>query len=136
MFSNRCFSEWCVLQGWSGSTRAEDAKMLENKGVFRHLCPSEGGLPLSQAEVRNLKNTVWKTPFGTLRTIPGRTRDCENPQLRRPKSIHQYCAKGSPTTTLKALRCICIFLLSPLKTSFLVYTKPFPCLLGHLSFQS
>ena len=31
------------------------------------LCPSEGVFPLSQAEVRNLKNTVWKTPFGTLR---------------------------------------------------------------------
>ena len=25
------------------------------------------GLPLSQAEVRNLKNTVWKTTFRTLR---------------------------------------------------------------------
>ena len=45
-------------------------------------------------------------------------------QNRRPKSIHQYCAKGSPTTTLKALWCICIFPLFPLKTSFLVYTKP------------
>ena len=44
--------------------------------------------------------------------------------VRRPKSIHQYCAKGSPTNTLKALWCICIFLLFPLKTSFLVYTKP------------
>ena len=42
---------------------------------------------------------------------------------RRPKSIHQYCAKGSPTNTLKPLWCICIFLLFPLKTRFLVYTK-------------
>ena len=29
---------------------------------------------------------------------------------RRPKSIHQYCAKKSPTTTSKALWCICIYL--------------------------
>ena len=38
-------------------------------------------------------------------------------KARRPKSIHQYCAKGSPTNTLKALWCICIFPLIPLKTS-------------------
>ena len=56
---------------------------------------------------------------------------------RRPKSIHQCCAKGSPTNTLKALRCICIFLPFPSKTSFSVYTKPlFCCLLSHLNFQS
>ena len=63
------------------------------KGVFRVVC-SEGGqdlqgqktpkclktlvfsgilvslgksLPLLQVEERNLKNTIWKTPFGTLR---------------------------------------------------------------------
>ena len=40
--------------------------MTENMGVFRHFA-----LPLSeiapvQAKVKNLKNTVWKTPFGTL----------------------------------------------------------------------
>ena len=28
---------------------------------------------------------------------------------RRPKSIHQYCAKGSPTNALKALWCIFFF---------------------------
>ena len=27
------------------------------------LCPSEGGLLLSQAELRHLKNTIWKTLF-------------------------------------------------------------------------
>ena len=35
---------------------------------------------------------------------------CVRNNNRRPKSIHQYCAKGSPTNTLKALWCICIFL--------------------------
>ena len=50
--------------------------------------------------------------------------------------MHQYCAKGSPTNTLKALWCTCVFLSFPLKTSFLVYTKPLFCLLRHLSFQS
>ena len=30
-------------------------------------CASERGFPLSKAEVRHLKNTVWKTPFRTLR---------------------------------------------------------------------
>ena len=40
--------------------------MPESMGVFRHFA-----LPLSeiapvQAKVKNLKNTVWKTPFGTL----------------------------------------------------------------------
>ena len=29
--------------------------------------PGNKGLSLSQTEVRSLKNTVWKTPFGTLR---------------------------------------------------------------------
>ena len=38
--------------------------------------------------------------------------------------MHQYRAKGSPTNTLAALWCICIFPTFPLKTSFLVYTKP------------
>ena len=36
------------------------------------LCPPEGGFPVSQDKVRNLKNTVWKTPFGTLRGFRGR----------------------------------------------------------------
>ena len=56
--------------------------------------------------------------------------------FRRPKSIHQYCAKGSPTNTLEALWCTCIFPSFPLKTSFLVYTKTLFCLLRRLSFQS
>ena len=38
--------------------------------------------------------------------------------FRRPKSIHQYSAKGSPTNTLKPLWCTCIFLLFPLKQAF------------------
>ena len=43
--------------------------MLENAGVFRHAFSLWTGFPLSQAEVTNLKNTVWKTPFGTLRIL-------------------------------------------------------------------
>ena len=42
---------------------------------------------------------------------------CHQALDRRPKFIHQYCAKGSPTNTLKALWCICISLAFPLKTS-------------------
>ena len=61
---------------------------------------------------------------------------CQTPALRRPKSIHQCCAKRSPTNTLKPLWCMCIFLLCPLKTSFWVYTKPLLCLLRHLSFRA
>ena len=34
-----------------------------------------------------------------------------NGVVRRPKSIYQHRAKGSPTNTLKPLWCICIFLL-------------------------
>ena len=40
--------------------------MLENAGNFRHAFSLWRGFSLSQAEVRNLKSTVWKTPFGTL----------------------------------------------------------------------
>ena len=40
--------------------------MLEKTGVFRHSSSLSMGFPLSQAAVRTLKNTVWKTPFGTL----------------------------------------------------------------------
>ena len=57
--------------------------------------------------------------------------------FRRPKSIHQHCAKGSPTNTFRALWsqvwCICIF------PSFLVYTfspprfEPEP--LAHMNFR-
>ena len=41
--------------------------MLENTGVFRHSLSLCMGFLLLQAELRNLKNTVWKTPFRTLR---------------------------------------------------------------------
>ena len=39
-------------------------KTQEFSGI---LCFSEKLCPLSQSEVKNLKNTVWKTPFGTVR---------------------------------------------------------------------
>ena len=44
--------------------------MLEKTGVFKHFASFLKGLPLSHVEVGNLKNTVWKTPFGTLRECP------------------------------------------------------------------
>ena len=56
-----------VLRGWPGSARAEHTNMPENTGVFRHSFSLGKSSLLSQVKVRNLKNTVWKTPFGTLR---------------------------------------------------------------------
>ena len=69
MFSKRCFSEWCVQKVVRIRKGREGTKMLEKTGVFRHSSSLWRGLPLSEAEVRNLKNTVWKTPFGTLRFL-------------------------------------------------------------------
>ena len=46
--------------------------MLESTGVFRHSLSVCKGLPLEQVKVRDLKNTVWKTPFGTVRSLPQR----------------------------------------------------------------
>ena len=66
MFSKRCFSEWCAERAVR-TRKGRKHQIVLNTGVLRRLfCPSEGVF-LSQAEVRNLKNTVWKTPFGTLR---------------------------------------------------------------------
>ena len=42
--------------------------MLENTGVFRPSLSLREGVGLSQAEVRNLKNAVWKTVFETVRS--------------------------------------------------------------------
>ena len=81
--NKRCFLNGVfqsgVFRGWSGSARAERTKMLKNTAVFRHsLSPSRVSFfSLSQAEVRNLKNTVWKTPFGTLRNFGGSRRQTE-----------------------------------------------------------
>ena len=41
----------------------------ENAGVFGHSLSLYKGSPPSLAEVRNLQNTFWKTPFGTLRSV-------------------------------------------------------------------
>ena len=60
--NKRCFSDWCVQ-------RAQGTEMPENSGVSRHSLSLGRGFALSQAEVRNLKNTVWKTPFGILLEI-------------------------------------------------------------------
>ena len=69
--NKRCFLNGVfqsgVFRGWPGSARAIGTKMPENTGVFGHSFVFGKGLPVSQAEVRNLKNTIWKTPFGTLR---------------------------------------------------------------------
>ena len=71
MFSKRCFSEWCVQS--MVRIRKGRRHMLENIGVFRHHLSLWRGFPLSKAEVRNLKNTVCKTPFGTLRYLHAHT---------------------------------------------------------------
>ena len=127
----------------------------EGKSKGRWKCPSEIS-PMTAPETRRILTfiggglSLWPhtadlAELGViLQDRKGGGGHCEGlmsllifaPQHRRPKSIHQHCAKGSPTTTLKALWCICIFLLFPMKTSFLVYTKPLFCLLRHLSFQS
>ena len=69
--NKRCFLNGVfqsgVFRGWSGSERVEATKIPEKTGVFRHSSSLWRGLSLSQAKVRSLKNTVWKTPFGTLR---------------------------------------------------------------------
>ena len=92
-------------------------------------------------------DTVPATPFAKSRFLSPMVRNFAAdgtvfscPETRSSfiggQNLYQYCAKGSPTTTLKALWCTCIFPLFPLKTSFLVYTKPLFCLLRHLNFQS
>ena len=67
MSNKRCFLNGVfqngVLRGWPGSAMAEDTERPENTGVFKHSLSLGKSLPLLQAEVRNLKNTVWKTPF-------------------------------------------------------------------------
>ena len=50
--------------------RGQKAQKCIKTLVFSGIrCASERGFPLSQAEVRHLKNTVWITPFGTLRPL-------------------------------------------------------------------
>ena len=60
--NKRCFLNGVfqsgVFRGASRSARAEGTKMLENAGIFRLALSLWRGLPLSQAKVRNLKNTV------------------------------------------------------------------------------
>ena len=68
MFSKRCDS---VFRGWLGSARAEGTKMPENSGVFRRSLPLWKGIASVASRVRNLNNTVWKTPFvGSVQTTP------------------------------------------------------------------
>ena len=43
--------------------------MFENTAVFKRFLSLLRGFPLSQPEVGDLKNTVWKTLFGTLRLL-------------------------------------------------------------------
>ena len=62
-FLNGFFSEWCV-QRVARICKGRRHQHAWNTGVFGHcgaLCRF-----LSQAEVSNLKNTLWKTPCGTL----------------------------------------------------------------------
>ena len=112
----------CLRWGRSSSVDAEESPEIRSLN-------RDFGNRLSIFSQEKQQNTEF-TKFSSVRTPESYS------IRRRPKSIHQYCAKGSPTTTLKALWCICIFLLFPLKTSFLVYTNHLFCLLRHLSFQS
>ena len=79
-----------MLRGWSGSTSAEGTKIPERTGVFRQSLFHCKGLPLSQAEVKTLKNTVWKTPFGVFR-IPHRNVNVDTKKsqpMSKRKSLH------------------------------------------------
>ena len=63
--------------------------MLESSSIFRR------GLPLSQAVVKNQKNTVWKTRFGTFEVW----RTCIAVFTRIPRYIHQSSGEGPGTFT-------------------------------------
>ena len=66
MFSKWCFSEWCVQR----VVRIRKGKRHHNASKhwsFQVLFVLLKKLSCVKAKVRNLKNTVWKTPFGILR---------------------------------------------------------------------
>ena len=70
-FQTVCFSEWCVQEVVRICMGRRHQTMLENTLFSGIIFPLWKGLPLSEAEVRNLKNTVWKTfqTVGTLSTM-------------------------------------------------------------------
>ena len=49
----------------SPSVSRQSTGKMTNRPLFAHI----QGLPLSQAKVKNLKNTVWKTLFGKHRLL-------------------------------------------------------------------
>ena len=124
------------------------------------LPPPRGDKKLKRSETST--KSRWMRPSGAVRllrespstiTIMNRTSRCSSRCSSRCAIHYGYRAwtlpylggqnlytnaawRGFPTNTFKALWCICIFLLFPLKASFLVYTKPLFCLLRQLSFQS
>ena len=57
-FLNGVFSEWCVSEGGQDLQRQKAPKCLKTQVFSGMRCPSDRGVPLTQAEVRNLKNTV------------------------------------------------------------------------------
>ena len=68
MSNKRCFLNGVfqsgVLRGWPGSARAEDTKMPENTGVFRHSLSLRKSLSAvagqgEESEKYRLENTVW-----------------------------------------------------------------------------
>ena len=71
--NKQCFLNGVFQSGvFQGLARICAGRRHQNAGKKKKLfsgilCPPEKGLPLSLADVRNLKNTIWKTPFGTLR---------------------------------------------------------------------
>ena len=100
-WNKRCFLNGVcqsgVFRGCSGCircVRTEGSKMLEKTGVFRHSLSLWRGLPLSQAEVRNLKNTVWKTPL-VLRT------PFKNPSQNPSENPLKPTARHLPRTLLR-----------------------------------
>ena len=64
MFSKRCFSDWCVQRVVRIRNGRRHQTAWKQWYIQRIFVPLKG-FPLLQAEVRNLKNTVWKTPFRT-----------------------------------------------------------------------
>ena len=117
--NKRCFLNGVfqsgAFRGWSESAPAESTKMLENTVVFRRSSSLWRGFALSQAKVRNLKNTVWKTPFGTLTPQLASSQGLasnwtkltikQEKKRQKDKSLHFHAATPPEQTTKKQFAC-------------------------------
>ena len=63
----------------------ERIQVVANRGVFMDFASLCRGFPLLQAEVENLKHTVWKRPLGTLGLLV--LEDSEKPTLHLETNI-------------------------------------------------